>query len=250
MDTLALLCNLHADGPATLVRLRREGCETLAALRRLEPQRLASVLQWNERAAERFLREATLLALRTEGPELESEAESEGEFELESLTVAELDGAPVELESEGLQEEEDLEELEEAAPATVAEEGVEALLGAWRELDRVAPPVDPGLLIPRPPAATSDRRLDGLALEGLSPELLARLVGKGVRTLLELCEADALELARALGFGYTRLLRLQAEARRHLASMPAAATPPVSASRFESYTPPPAEPFETAGPFA
>ncbi len=34
MDTLALLCNLHADGPATLQRLRRAGCESLAALRR------------------------------------------------------------------------------------------------------------------------------------------------------------------------------------------------------------------------
>lgn len=245
MDTLALLCNLHADGPATLQRLRRAGCESLAGLRRLDPVALARELGWPEGTALRFLREARLLSERTEGP-LSSEPEET--FELESSLVEELDGGQDEIDA--LEAEVDEEPLEETSEEPAQEAGVEALLGAWRELDRVSPPVDPGeFVIPRPPPSLGDRRLEELALEGLSPELVARLAGKGVRTLVELCEVGELELARALGLGLTRVKRLQFQARRALSQEPSA--PAASeGTRFEAYNPPPAEPFETAGPFA
>jgi hypothetical protein len=252
MDTLALLCNLHADGPATLQRLRRVGCESLAGLRRLEPVALVRELGWGEGQALRFLREARLLAERTEGP-LSSEAEES--FELESSLVEALDGGHDDAEEQAPEAE--LEPLEEAPAEAPAEAGVEALLGAWRELDRVSPPRAPeDFVIPRPPRARGDRRLEELALEGLTPELVARLAGKGVRTLVELCEVGELELARALGLGLTRVKRLQFQARRVLAqelAAPAAeadSAQGATASRFEAYNPPPAEPFETAGPFA
>ena len=64
MDTLALLCNLHADGPATLQRLRREGCESLDALLALEVPKLCQCLDWSEEFSQRFMREAVLLAER------------------------------------------------------------------------------------------------------------------------------------------------------------------------------------------
>lgn len=245
MDTLALLCNLHADGPATLLRLRRVGCESLASLRRLEAGALARELGWPEGMALRFLREARLLAERTEGP---LAAEAEEVFELESTLVGELDEGRDEIEELAPEAEEapEPEPLEEPEP----EAGVEALLGAWRELDRVSPPVEPTeFVIPRPPRARGDRRLEELALEGLSPELVARLAGKGVRSLVELCEAGELELSRALGLGLTRVKRLQFQARRALAEEPAAPAAG-EVARFEAYNPPPAEPFETAGPFA
>src|SRR5262245_23744500 len=174
MDTLALLCNLHADGPATLQRLRRAGCESLAALRRLDAGSLATVLEWNERAAERFLREAELLAQRAREDEGADEMEQEEEFELESTLVEELDGEADEAEDEELEEEEEVEEEEElSAGYTPPPERVEAVLGAWRELDRVAPPGEPGeFVIPRPPPVP-DRALAGSPLEGLTPFLEA-----------------------------------------------------------------------------
>jgi len=247
MDTLALLCNLHADGPATLLRLRRAGCESLAGLRRLDPSALARELGWGENTALRFLREARLLTERTEGA-LASEVEEA--VELESSLVEEFDGGHDDAEEHAPENEEEADE--ESAEEPAAEVGVEALLGAWRELDRVSPPSEPvEFVIPRPPRARGDRRLEELALDGLTPELVVRLAGKGVRTLVELCEASELELARAVGLGLTRFKRLQFQARRTLAQEQAgSAADEVLAPRFETYDPPPAEPYETAGPFA
>src|SRR5262245_17448921 len=126
MDTLALLCNLHADGPATLQRLRRAGCESLAALRRLDAAGLAERLEWNLRTAERFLREARLLGERVEQPE-GSEAEAP-EFELESALVAELEDEPGEVEDEPEADDGADEEEEDAGYAPPVER-VQAVLG-------------------------------------------------------------------------------------------------------------------------
>jgi hypothetical protein len=263
MDTLALLCNLHADGPATLQRLRRAGCESLAALRRLDPLVLAERLEWNERMAERFLREAALLSGRVEPEEDDAEGE-EPEFELESTLVEEIDD-----EAEGEEELEEDEEAEIEEEESVAfappPERVEAVLGAWRELDRVAPPSEPGeFVIPRPPPAP-DRELALLALPGLTHGLRVRLAELGVRTLRELVGARELELARLLPLGFTRVKHLQFQAARALDGLPAAEPEPGleaaageaapesahrPASAFETFAPPPSEPFETAGPFA
>ncbi|MEO2236906.1 MAG: hypothetical protein ABGW95_01485, partial [Candidatus Poseidoniia archaeon] len=45
MDALALLCTLHADGPATLKRLRRAGCTSLERLDAFEPEELELLKQ-------------------------------------------------------------------------------------------------------------------------------------------------------------------------------------------------------------
>lgn len=252
MDTLALLCNLHADGPATLQRLRRAGCESLAALRRLDPASLAERLEWNERTAERFLREAALLGQRVEQTEDEGQALAEPEFELESTLVAELDGENAEAETEELEGEPEPEEEEEEAGYAPPVERVAAVLGAWRELDSVAPPDDPqGFVIPRP-APEVDGRLDATRLEGLPRSLVARLAELGVSTLRALVEAPGLHLARTVPLGFTRLKHLQFLAARELERL-AASVPDarhVPAAPFEHFSPPPAEPFETAGPFA
>lgn len=261
MDTLALLCNLHADGPATLHRLRRAGCESVAALRRLDPVALAARLEWNERTAERFLREAALLAERVEdeppvAPELEPELEPDGEteeLELESTLVEELDGETDEAEDEEVEEDEDEPEEEVEAGYAPPPERVEAVLGAWRELDRVAPPGDPAdFVLPRPQVENrTDLDLGAVQLDGLTDEVVARLAALGVRTLRELTGARELELARSIGLGYTRLKRLQFLAARELERLPVPSRPPARpAAAFEPFTPPPTEPFETAGPFA
>jgi hypothetical protein len=254
MDTLALLCNLHADGPATLQRLRRAGCESLAALRRLDPASLAERLEWNERTAERFLREAALLSQRAEHAESEVPGQSEPEFELESTLVEELDGESEESESADAEEEPEAEPEEEESGYAPPAERVAAVLGTWRELDTVAPTEDPGqFVIPRPvPAA--DGRLDAIRIECFSRALVERLGELGISTLGELVDASGLELARAIPLGLTRLKHVQYLAQRELerlaTSEPAAARPLVHPRGFEPFTPPAAEPFETAGPFA
>jgi len=261
MDTLALLCNLHADGPRTLQRLRRAGCESLAALRRFDPPSLAELFEWNVRTAERFLREAALLGERVEHTEDEGHALGEPGFELESALVEELDGESEETESEEAEDEPESEQEEQAVGYAPPAERVAAVLGAWRELDSLAPPDSPAeFVIPRP-APAADQRLDATRIDGLSRPIVKRLAELGVSSLSELVEASGLDLARAIPLGFTRLRHVQFLAARELeAAAPAESVPPSPSSphslsfipreAFEPFTPPPAEPFETAGPFA
>jgi hypothetical protein len=247
MDTLALLCNLHADGPATLQRLRRAGCESLAALRLLDPPSLAERLEWSQRMAERFLREAELLSERVE-PEEDAAQPDEPEFELESTLVEELDGDDDEAESETDDEGLEPEDAEEPAGFAPPIQRVEAVLGAWRELDRIAPPADPDEFVLPRPAPLPDLELASARIEGLSPRLVARLAELGVRTLRELAGANPLELSRTIPLGFTRLKHLSFLAARELERIPSA--PSAAPVLLETERARPSEPSETAGPFA
>lgn len=84
MDALALLCNLYADGPASLKRLREAGCASFESLEEYAPEQLATILACKPGAAQRFLREARYLierigadALDQEDPAREQAAEQE-----------------------------------------------------------------------------------------------------------------------------------------------------------------------------
>lgn len=251
MDTLALLCNLHADGPATLQRLRRIGCESLSALRHLDPTALAERLSWTERTAERFLREAALLSGRVESVE-EAAGEFEApEFEIESTLSEELEDDLEEGESEEEGEEpDDAAEEEEESSFAPPPERVQAVLGAWRELDRVAPPGDPDFVIPRPtPEAELDAGLLDSEFDWLSPALLTRMLELGIESLRALAGAGELELARALPLGFTRVKHLQFQAARELERLRTTAPRTAPPAAFGSFTPQPSE-HETAGPFA
>src|SRR5262245_50310442 len=71
MDGLALLCNLHADGPLTLRRLRHLGVRSLHDLDRL-PE--ATLVDWlGAPRARRFVEEARALARRLVETPLEPE---------------------------------------------------------------------------------------------------------------------------------------------------------------------------------
>lgn len=67
MDALALLCNLHGDGPETLRRLRAAGCLDLAQVGGLPRAQLDRLLGRGSLAAERFRREGRLLEKRLGG---------------------------------------------------------------------------------------------------------------------------------------------------------------------------------------
>jgi hypothetical protein len=73
MDALALLCTLHADGPATLKRLRRAGCTSLERLDAFEPEELAGLLEVEPSVARRLRREARALIARSGGELLDRE---------------------------------------------------------------------------------------------------------------------------------------------------------------------------------
>jgi hypothetical protein len=64
MDGLALLCNLHADGPVTLKRLRLAHVASLGELERTPPERLAEWLHASVPQARAFLDEARRLGRR------------------------------------------------------------------------------------------------------------------------------------------------------------------------------------------
>ena len=73
MDALALLCTLHADGPATLKRLRARGYSSLPALIQRPASDLSVDLDVEPAFARRLLREAKLLAARVGAEGLEAE---------------------------------------------------------------------------------------------------------------------------------------------------------------------------------
>lgn len=196
MKYLALLCNLHAEGPSTLAVLRRDGCEGLGALLEYEARDLARLLEWDDGRAERFLREGSELSERL------------AEETLEPETVGLTDESPDPDEDEEEEEEDETQELDSAPMREV--------LIAWRGLDEREPPPPPTeFVLPRPPEARGPGTvLRALALEGLEVDLLRRLGELGVKTAEELAERSPLELSRALGIGLTRVLRLRFLVRR------------------------------------
>lgn len=277
MNALALLCNLHADGPLTLQRLRRAGCESLAALIETDPVDLAESLGADHEFAARFQREAALLAERVRGdapvapvvtgPEPSAFATSAGVVE-EEAPPAPLPQAPqrpspaiLAFDSGVSQETEELAAAEfgsalpvrdEPSAAADAEEtedeaasrarGIAPILETWRSLDQTAPPEEPGFVMPRPEANdATGTSLANLELEGLSGELAVALAGGGIESAEELLEADPLTLANAIGHPFTRIKRLQFLARRTLAKMAPAAAP------TGTDAPPPPAPRESTG---
>jgi len=274
MDALALLCNLHADGPFTLQRLRRSGCESLGVLLELSPLELANYLDGNERTADRFLREAELLAERLEEERpwrseeparaadsalfeddlLEEEEEEEPEDE-EAYAYDEEDEDEEDAEEEEAEEEEEVyaydevdedeEALEDDVVAGEAEIG--PVLDAWRDADLDSPPEDPvDYELPRLAApAAANQALDELHLAGLDADLKDRLREVGVLSLKGLLDASPLELARSLPLPFTRVKHLQFLANRvwHGRSEPLSA--PESYDELVA-----AERLDASGPFA
>ncbi|MEW6073656.1 MAG: helix-hairpin-helix domain-containing protein [Planctomycetota bacterium] len=180
MDALALLCNLHADGPTTLHRLRVAGFDSLDDVARWDPGELATLLGWSEKTAGRFRREARLLAERLEEADRDTLDAPEERWD-----------APVSA----------------RRPPPLAERASVVF---------PAPSPPPA---PAPVAGPVGRPLAGLSAEGLTPEIVAALARAGVLTVEDLVDGDLLEIAGLLGIGYTRLARLRFLVRRGLETL-------------------------------
>ena len=225
MDALALLCNLHADGPSTLHRLRALGCDSLAVLLAKDERELTRLLEWPEHSTTRFLREGRLLFDRLEGPEDDEDAALSTDASVERAGRARPSGSPT--------------------AAKSAHPSVARVLDAWRDLDKNEPPDGPlDVLTPHPPRARDAEAalLLDAAIEGLDRELAQRLQREGITTVQGLIETDALGLAARLSLGYSRVARLQFLARRLPKAALLAATPRGPGD--------PRTRFDSAGPFA
>jgi hypothetical protein len=196
MDGMALLCNLHADGPETLRSLRAEGCSSLQELDGFGVDRLVAVLGLTPAAARRFLREGRLLLERLNG---QGEGEEEGRPTFaQPLALA-------------------------AAPAGALPVGEQALLRRvlerWSELDagpasRSAPrPAEPE---PEAEAEEPGERLAPGRLELLDAGLCAALARAGITSLEALASLRPDRIAELCGIPFTRARRLQFSARRAL----------------------------------
>jgi hypothetical protein len=201
MDSLALLCNLYGNGPATLRRLREAGCDAIPSLLELPVDELADLLVDSPDSARRFLREAGRLAARVSESVFEVEgSSSEGDFEEEREAPSRVD--------------EDAQELVEAGQDPL----VEQALAAWRERDArersCAEDFDSDEPEPIGPEPSYDDAPRSKALEpglvgGLDERWCTALELGGVTTLDALAECDVDRVALATCMPITRLMRLR-----------------------------------------
>lgn len=221
MDAMALLCMLHADGPATLKNLRQAGCTSLEAIEAMDEERLSKLLRAPAAAARRFAREARHLRERLGQGLLDREETALVDHGMPSRSAAAIpepgaDGRERPWPGQDVVEEalaawraRDLAELE--SEPTAAMELTEAL----SEVEALPEPAEPASQIVAAPPALAAGEIDGLDAE--RSRLLAEA---GVRTLEELALADALELSRSSGMAYTDLWRLTGLARRAVSAAP------------------------------
>ena len=187
MDSLALLCNLYGDGPATLRRLRESGLASLEAIAEAEPERLAGVLRTSVRSARRFQHEGRILIERTAAGD---------------PAVARETPAP--------------EVTQSGDPL------LKKVLETWRRLDdEAAAPQPSASQAPAPPFPSAEdvasMDLDDAAIDGLDTAQLERLTQAGIRTLQDLTGCDAMRISSAADISLTRVLHLQLLGRRALA---------------------------------
>jgi len=217
MDTLALLCTLHADGPASLKRLRAEELNSIDDVLGCSVETTAEVLGLSMAQARRFHREARTLAMRvhTEGLDRE-ERMYPGSAPSES-PVAQPKGAGG----------------TEAAPAVTATQpqttsasggemektDIAAILAPvmerWDEEEAAA---EGAASAPAPAPATSEPSAEDTSdvLEGVDPKLRDALRAAGYATLTSLVEVEPLVLSRATGRTYSEACRVNFLAKRAL----------------------------------
>lgn len=228
MEAIALLCTLHADGPATLRRLRASGCDSLEALENMPALELSQLLRSTPAVARRLVREARLLRVRVTEDPLEREeapegmirgASAEAAFEAE-FTESALDEADQELLSRVLdtpvvEASEPMAQAEPLSlPGALASEPA-AVQAEPQELPEPAP-------VPQPVQRT---RLTAADLDGLDEELCLQLAQADIRDLEGLAGVDCDRLAQSTGRSFAQLRRLQFLAQRCLPGTPTRMAP-------------------------
>jgi hypothetical protein len=242
MNSLALLCNLHGDGPATLAALRTLGCSDLGGVPLVSSSEFVDIFGGDQKTALRFQREAQILAERLgeqplqqfQKPQLTSAQEALAMGNERSLVDPNVEGLAPQQEPQNSTLLTPFPSLStkrptptpvtplEPSPAPtprlpVYSKGavVHAVLDLWKRLDSTesGAPAQPN---PTSASATtvssvqpSAGSLAEAGLDGLTDAILDQLTGVGVTTVSQLLEADILALAKQVGLPYTKLAHLQ-----------------------------------------
>ncbi len=249
MDGLALLCNLHADGPLTLRRLRQSGIRSLADLEKAPRESLGGLLRSSDHQARRFLVEASLLKRRTDDERATSRpvaSPSDGERPEQETTrpgVVEASG-PMREAFDSVEPKPKAEPIARKRPAFELPPNARRPQG-FDTGPAVAEPVARASYVPvqippdrsadKPPAPSATRApreepggiveelqeqgtlLRSGQIPGLDSVVLEKLIAQGVRTYRSLVELASLALARRAGIPFTKLLDLRYHAGRFLA---------------------------------
>jgi hypothetical protein len=228
MDTMALLCTLHGDGPATLKTLRRSGLTSLDAVAKEDAERLSTLLGIPTAAARRLQKEAILLDDRCGVREDEEEAPPNhlgmptglSQIAVRPVDTHSMDISPV-VTPKGDAETLDardralvrrvmaqMETGSHATFVTVPEASTEVESAHAKPLSEDQVTQSPQPSLPRGLELVPGR------LESLDGDLCRRMYEAGVHTLTDLSDANPLSLSRELGLGFSRVRRLQFLARR------------------------------------
>jgi hypothetical protein len=266
MESLALLCTLHADGPATLKRLRRAGCDSLKTIEGYGAADLATLLEVPPAVARRLLKEARVLSARLDDGVLDDAEEAPQVCTGPAPYPASGSTPGPQVTTQGFLDQRDyailgrvLEHWSDEAEA----DAVDSQVGSSAPLPpaaEVASEMNSGIeserLWPEDPSAAScgmdEERAEEAEctadapsgapplragdFEGLDEAMIAALGGAHIESLSDVLEADALVLAEILGVTYANARRTQylaraAEPKAEVMAEPmaeVAADPPVS----------------------
>lgn len=245
MDTLALLCTLHADGPASLQRLRAAELYSIDDVLGCSVEKAADVLGLSMAQARRFHREARLLGMRmhTEGLDREERmfpgpmemvsAETRPASWMEALTQP-ADPAPKKEASESGASYGPVAKGEMRSKPDIAAI-LAPVLKQWEDEDASTDTTN----TPQPTVAYSTSEADSedaYDLDGVDDQLRAALRAAGYATLKALADVEPLELSRATGRTYSEACRVRFLAQRAIDSGTTAqvmVTPPTGAPMTE-----------------
>ncbi len=205
MDALALLCTLHADGPATLVRLRAADCASLEDVIAIDADQLAILLRSSRLSAGRFQKEARQLLDRLDFMVEASNAPTTSE----GRTLASPSPAP----TRRMRAPRSV-PTPDPVPSSSASSPLDRVLSAWREADASDSLSSAGAS--NSAHASSTASIPIAAIDGMDADTALALARVGVRDLAALAAGDALTLARSTSLSYSKLVRLRALARRQV----------------------------------
>jgi hypothetical protein len=227
MDILALLCTLHADGPASIQRLRAAELDSIDDVLGCSVETTAEVLGLSMAQARRFHREARMLAMRTQGEGLDRE-----ESMYPGGVAAELAAAQAVMKSlpGNSTPDEPARSTEAARSDEMVKPDIAAILAPvlerWDQEDASAQEetsikTEGGGAGEEAASASTTSTLVG-SLDGVDTELSKTLVAAGYGTLEAIKGVEPLALSRAINRPYSEACRVLFLARRALDSISAA----------------------------
>ena len=218
MDTLALLCTLHADGPASIQRLRAAELASIDDVLGCSVETTAEVLGLSMAQGRRFHREARMLAMRTQGEGLDRE-----ESMYPGGVTAELAAAQAVMQSvaatstsaEPVRSTQGFRDSQKSKPDIAAI--LAPVLDRWERDDasESEAPVESteGAGTMSPAASYSTSTLME-SLDGVDGELSQALVAAGYGTLEAINGVEPLALSRAINRPYSEACRVLFLAKR------------------------------------